>query len=316
MNKTIFKLLVILICSHLPSTAIASNSAIKECTTNECERWFSEYKRKSREGYADAMEMLGTFYQVGYGTSIDKEQALRWYKRSSKYFSVAGSYKAGLFYLTEADYVDLEQGIRYLKKAARKNHSEASYLLGMIFSQDEFGPHDYDEADKWLSKAFVTSHKQVKSYTNYLKSQKVLTDDNFPQLAKLARVHDQTVIVANTNEKVKADVKADVKGVTASSTPVADIDSEHSPKNESNSIAKTEFPDDEMEVIEVTPLTLVQLFEADFAFFETFMAEKRDAQARKGLYRRPCAETVSCTETSIADFTRMVDQLGSGALSH
>ncbi|KGK01010.1 hypothetical protein ND16A_3212 [Thalassotalea sp. ND16A] len=312
--KTILSLIVMLVCAHLPFTAIASNSAIEKCATNECEHWFSEYKRKSREGYADAMEMLGTFYHVGYGTEIDKEQALRWYKRSSKYFSVAGSYKAGLFYLTEADYVDLEKGVSYLKKAARKNHPEASYLLGMIFSQDELGPHDYDEADKWLSKAFVTSHQQVKSYTNYLKSQNVLTADHFPQLAELAREYEQTVLVSNTNDKVKAEVKDDVKEVTASTTLVANIDSENSPENKGTTIAKTEFPDDEMEVIEVTPLTLVQLFEADFAFFETFMAEKRDAQARKGLYRRPCSATVSCSEASADDFTRMVNNLASGAL--
>lgn len=300
MNRFILSLIAVSACLLLSNTAYAYNIKIESCNTQECEYWFSEYKRKSREGYADAMEVLGTFYHVGYGTSLDKELALRWYKRSSKYFSISGAYKTGLFYLNETSFVNIDKGISYLKKAARKGHPEASYLLGVIYSQDDLIPQDYAEADKWLSKAFVTPHKKAKLYTNYLNSKELLNSNNFPELSVLAR-QSQFFIEDNNATEIASQIP-----LAALDAKQANSEGGNNMNNESTQVAQTQYPDNEMEVIEVTSVTLVDLFESDIAFFKTFMAEKRDGQARKGVYRRTCADSVSCSEMSKEDFSRML----------
>ncbi|MEW6998032.1 tetratricopeptide repeat protein [Colwelliaceae bacterium BS250] len=273
------------------NTAVAEkddpNYKITKCDTELCKHWYNEYKRKSREGYSDAMETLGSFYHVGYGTEVDRALALKWYKRSAKYFSVAGSYKTGLFYLTESGFIDTDKGISYLKKAARKGHSESSYLVGMLYSQQEYVQPDYDEADKWLSQAYRTAHEKVKAYTHYLNDEDMLTIEKFPELSLLYQ--EQQAL----NE---AQLLAEQKAL-------------NNQKEQFNS------PQDEMEVIEISPLMLTDLFAADFDFFKTFMAEKRSGQAQQGLYRRPCAETLSCAEMSKSYFNYLRSIDGGGALA-
>ena len=282
------------------------SSQVKACMEQECQHWFSEYKRKSREGYADAMEVLGTFYHVGYGTKIDKKLALKWYRRASKYSSVSGAYKAGLFYLTEPEFIDLDKGISYLKIAARLGHAESSYLVGMIFSQNELVEQDYDEADKWLSKAFVKNHNQVKLYTGYLESEKLLTQENFPELYQLAQEYNEKTQMVQAQN---VSTEQSTSDQSQSNIQVAS----HTSQTQTQAQG-IDAPTGEMEVIEVTPLTLVELFEADFKYFSTFMAEKRDSQARKGLYLRPCAQTISCSEMDKDDMKRLAVYNGAGAL--
>ncbi|MDN3653227.1 hypothetical protein QWY77_10735 [Thalassotalea ponticola] len=140
--------------SGLQSTdAQAGYQQIPACDTPQCQHYFKEYKRRSREGYADAMEILATFYHVGYGTEKNLELPLRWYKRAAKYFSVMGAYKAGIFMLSEEAFLNTERALAYLKKAGRRKYGNANYILTLLYSENELIPADLAQADHWLAYA-------------------------------------------------------------------------------------------------------------------------------------------------------------------
>ncbi|NMP17635.1 tetratricopeptide repeat protein [Thalassotalea sp. Y01] len=308
MKAVVYNTMLFLIVSAIAmsSDALANKHFVNipNCDSEECLHYFKEYKRKTREGYADAMETLASFYHVGYGTEVNLELALKWYKRAAKYFSVVGSYKAGVFLLTEPDYYDFEQGVSYLKKAGRAKYGDANYLLTVIYTSEEFIDADYQKADKWLTYALQGKHDKSIAYCKYMLANNVMTEQRFSAAYELCQ-KAQIKPVTNTTEKIAN---------AQQSVPINESDS-----NTSSVIAQADSddaaPKGEMEVIEVTPMSLPEMFEADLAYLKNVIAEKRRMTTGSRIYRRPCSLTLSCSEMQMDEFARIRNTSGAGMLN-
>ncbi|WP_189637781.1 tetratricopeptide repeat protein [Thalassotalea sp. HSM 43] len=294
-----------------PSCAQSTNklATIPACDTERCKYYFSEYKRRTREGYADAMETLASFYHVGYGTERNLTLALKWYKRAAKYHSVVGAYKAGLFMLTEQDFLDTEQAIKYLKKAGRRQYSNANYILALIYSQGQYIDTDFSQADHWLSYALSANHQRSMEYCQTLTVENVLTEQNFPDSFALCPSNEISR-AQPTSSYASTQSTAPTEPQTISITLISN--------NQQTQSSPYQAPSNhgDMEVIEVNPGSLPELFDQDLASMKFYVAEKRRQQTGHHILRRPCSLTLSCYEMSKEELIRLRGMQGAGMLGN
>ena len=291
--------------SDARATNLANQANIPACDTQQCQFYFKEYKRRTREGYADAMETLASFYHVGYGTERNLDQALKWYKRAAKYFSVIGAYKTGLFYLTEPEYLDTESAIVYLKKAGRRKYANANYLLTLIYTQGEYITADYAQADHWLTYALESNHNRSIEYCQQLIANDIMTKSSFPNaysLCSKATAKQPKYPKQQDKQELTQDVIAS-EAVLVEKEKTLVSNNFQAPENNG-----------EMEIIEINPKSLPELMDLDLAYMKLYVAEKRRSQTGRSIYTRPCALTISCNEMSRDEFTRIRGFDGAGKL--
>lgn len=151
---------------------------------------FSICAKVALQGDAEAMSVLGTFYNDGIGTNIDKAVAFNWFTQAANKGSVKAWYNLGLMYKngsgTDQDYEKAyscfskgtalnrpmcfyEQGYMLYKglgctqsykkafplfqKAAAQNIDGGMYFLGLCYRNGYGVKANTDSAKYWLSKA-------------------------------------------------------------------------------------------------------------------------------------------------------------------
>ncbi|MEP4890602.1 MAG: tetratricopeptide repeat protein [Aliiglaciecola sp.] len=144
---------ILLFVSVLVFTPYSLAFDFKQCSEDHCVKTFKDFKKYSKKGHPSAMEALGNFYIVGYGTDKDPSRALRMFKKAAKWNQATAQYKAGLMYISQATDDKPSKGISYLKKAAKNKIYDAAYVLGVVYLEGEIVEKDYDEAREWLTLA-------------------------------------------------------------------------------------------------------------------------------------------------------------------
>ena len=255
----------------------------------QCVSYFKQYKKYAKAGYADAMSTLAELYLQGYGTKKDKELSLRYYRRAAKYGSVIGTAKTGLLYLSDQALFNKEQGIKYLKKAARNKHGDSAYVLGVIYSSADYGVFDLQQADKWLAVAYHTNNQMVRKYINQLTRSKIYSAESFP------KVKDIVVGLMQKNQQQ----------TTAS-------------KKTKNSFYVNEivWPEDDIEVITVSPPTLLEIMDDELLSFRNGFPDKFATATGTKITSRTCDQMLSCSTTGKKEFkdklNTLVGLIGSG----
>ena len=187
--------------------ADATKDSLKQCSTKICKDLFKQYKKYARKRHSSAMYVLGEFYYHGYGTKVDKERALRFYRKASIYDFRQAQFKAGSMFFYDPEFMDKEKGITYLKEAARNKHAHAAYALGIIFSGDQMGKSDYQQADKWLAIAIDEKHKRAIEYAQKLQTAAEFSVENYPQisqqLAEIAKEQTQKEKALQENSQIE-----------------------------------------------------------------------------------------------------------------
>lgn len=94
---------------------------------DEAMKW---YKKGAEQGYADAKDKLGWFYEVGWGIPQDYDKAVEWYREAAQDGSIIGQYDLGRCYENgwgvSQDYVE---AAKWYLEAAERGNINASYDL-------------------------------------------------------------------------------------------------------------------------------------------------------------------------------------------
>ncbi len=287
MKKTLI-LIVILATALLSFNTFAATATIGPCQDNSCVDYFKKYKKYARMGYADAMVTLAEMYYYGHGTEKNMKKALKQFKSAAKYGSVKGQFKTAMMYFNE-EFLDLDKGIKYLQKAARNNNADASFLLGIMYFDPDFYEQDFEEADKWLSKAYRKGYNQMPAYITLMKKSGHFTEANFPDL--IEAIEDIPLTITEV-AKVKVEptelVQTESKDLTLASNQTA----ESSTKSD-------------VEVITVYG-NLNDILDSQLLSFRYTSPEKGAQSTGSRIIGKTCAKTLSCAPTSNEDFKRGV----------
>ena len=302
MKKMLTLIILFVVTSLLSCNTFAASATMGPCKESSCVDYFKKYKKYARLGYVDAMATLAEMYYHGHGTEKNMESALKQYRSAAKYGSVKGQYKAAMMYINNEEFLDLDKGVKYLKKAARNNNVGSSFLLGLMYFSPDFYEQDFEEADKWLSKAYQKGFKKMPAYIEYMKKSGHFKAADFPNLmeaienspiaiAKVAPVKVAPAKVAPA--KVAQNKAAPTKSTTLTKT------SGHTSGN-----AKTT----DMEVITVYG-NLNDILDAQLASLRNTYPEKGAQSTGSKIIGKTCAQTISCGLTSEADFSRGVSNI-------
>ena len=279
--KILFKF-ALLLCSSL--FAVQSSAAvIGACQDEECVRYFKEYKKYAKAGYADAMATLADLYYYGHGTEANLNKALKQYRKAAKYGSPKGQYRAAMLYLNDKNVRDLGKGVKYLKQAARSHNLDAAFLLGMIYFKPNYYERDLEEADKWLTRAYEGGHMKISGFIDFMKASEGFSAGDFPELwAAIERDPSQLEAAKNA---------ALAEAAQAARNPEL-----------------TQQQREQIEVITVTS-DLHDLFEAQLAGLKNTYPDKGGVNTGSMLIGRNCKKTFSCATTSISEYNNAVKNI-------
>jgi hypothetical protein len=284
MKKTL--VLISMVAALFSNNTFSATATIGPCQKSSCVEYFQKYKKYARIGYADAMVTLAEMYYYGHGTEINKKKALKQFKNAAKYGSVKGQHKTAMMYLNNEEFKDIGKGIKYLKKAARNNSTGSSFLLGIMYFDKDFYEQDFEEADKWLSKAYLGGFKQMLPYIELMKKSDNFNKANVPELISAIKTAPMTIA---TVPQTKATSTQTNSGIV---TKTSEQNTEQNPKNN-------------LEVITVYS-NLNEILDSQLLSFRYSLPEKGAQSTGSRVIGKTCAQTMSCAPTSQADFERGV----------
>lgn len=181
-SKVIAALTPIIFSSALLVATPAQSAALEPCDTEVCKTHFKKFKKAARRGYLSAQYNTGKFYYFGYGTNIDQEKALYYYRKAAVKGVKEAQYMAGLLFITNDELKDYNQGIKWLERAANFNHVHAAFLLGKVHAIGTGGKANYQKSDKWLSYSFDNKHNKLPAFIETLAESGQFNEANYPIL--------------------------------------------------------------------------------------------------------------------------------------
>ena len=182
--KQIIAPFIVLFLSVFFATNASAGERIEFCQTDECKKYFVEYKKSVKRGHPLAMLTLAQFYLHGYGTEINEKLALKYFKKAAKHGFTSAQLHAGYIFMTSESLKDIDESIRYLSKAAKYDDKNANFLLALIHYDNIYQRRDLAKVDKYLSAAYDQMHRQVPEAIKHIKAAMPITEQSFPLLAK------------------------------------------------------------------------------------------------------------------------------------
>lgn len=171
------------------ATAFFSGSVyadkIEKCETDQCVKYFKQYKKGAKRGHAQAMLTLAQFYHAGYGTEVDTKKALKYFKKAASHGYTAAHFNAGYIQMIDQNLRDIDDSVKYLNTASKYNYKGAEFLLGMIHFDEQYGRKNFAKADAHFAKAFKNKHDQMPNVVQYMQSKNMLDGNQFPKLNAL-----------------------------------------------------------------------------------------------------------------------------------
>lgn len=166
----------------LPVLLFSFNSAaitIKACDNIECVNYFKSFKKAAQRGHSKAMYMLAKFYQNGYGTDINLDKSLTYYRKAALRGIFEAKFKTGYLLLTNTNTYDYDEGVKWLTKAASSGHQNAAYVLGVTY----FNENKLIKADKWLAVAYEKHQVDMPKWLKHINKNKQYDETKLPLLA-------------------------------------------------------------------------------------------------------------------------------------
>ncbi len=153
MNANRFTLLLLFLMLGSKAGAQQTNLFVLPDTTNRVT--FEEIKTNADKGDPTSQCIIGETYYFGFnGLPIDKNEAVKWYRRAAEQGIAEAEYNlAGCCHNGEGVETNEVEARKWWRKAAEQNSKEAQFNLGISY---EFGfgiPSDLQEAVKWYRKA-------------------------------------------------------------------------------------------------------------------------------------------------------------------
>ncbi len=119
------------------------------------------YEGLAKEGDVEALFMIGSYYDKGFGVIQDKSKAFEYYNKAATLGYLKAQYTTGVCYY-EGNGVsrDLYKAIEWLEIAVHEGDGPSIYKLGEIY-YNYFTPENIDRAIYWFNKAIA--YDNVKS---------------------------------------------------------------------------------------------------------------------------------------------------------
>ena len=112
------------------------------------------YLKAAKQGYADAQNNLGFFYENGHGVTRDYTQAREWYLKAAEQGNSDGQNNLGrLYHLGEGVTQDYVKAKDWYLKSAEQGHGPAQVNLGILYSNGYGVTQDYAKAKDWYLQA-------------------------------------------------------------------------------------------------------------------------------------------------------------------
>ena len=97
---------------------------------------FPMIKKAAENNIVDALELIGACYEIGRGTSQNKDIAVRYYKKAAEAGMLSAQLRLADYYLNGTIVThDIWQAIYWYKKAAAQNDPYALFMLGTFADQ-------------------------------------------------------------------------------------------------------------------------------------------------------------------------------------
>ena len=121
-------------------------------------------KKIAEAGNAEAQSKLGVLYASGVGMNMDKQEAVRWYRKSADQGNPVGQWNLAFMYVRgEGVDVNFTDARELFRKSAESGFANAQYDLGMMLLQGLGGKQDQTEAERWFHKAAEQRYREAKT---------------------------------------------------------------------------------------------------------------------------------------------------------
>ena len=134
--------------------ANSSNTTSSIAATNKVINQLEQLKADAEHGDAKAQCELGGCYMTGRGVAKNKEEAVKWFRKSAAQnyakaqMALAGCYQYGIGVAK-----DKEEAVEWYRKAAEQDYAPAEYRLGKCYEEGNGVPKNMSEAALWYRKA-------------------------------------------------------------------------------------------------------------------------------------------------------------------
>jgi TPR repeat protein len=137
----------------------------------EALRWYRK-AGESPDANAGLLEWLGSTYYYGREAPEDVPQAFLWYRRAAEKGNINAMSQLGWMYShAQGTPLNGQEAVRWLRQAADKNYPPAEYYLGAVLLNGLGVPKDYAQAAVWMRKAADQGVPEAMSDLGYLYDQ-------------------------------------------------------------------------------------------------------------------------------------------------
>ena len=172
----------ILLCSGF-SAAADLNSAKGAYEQKDYTTALKEFTVLAEKGSDVAQVTVGKMYMIGEGVTVDRDQAIRWFKAAAVQGNADAQFFLGAMYLLPQK--DIDQGLKWLRLSAEQGLQDAQYLLAKAYLQDiKDHPRDPVQAGVWMRLAAKDNKKFYQDELGVIERQ--LTPDQVAKAKALA----------------------------------------------------------------------------------------------------------------------------------
>ena len=156
--------------------------------TSSTTKQLSDYLEAAKNGDAAAQDEVGDCYYYGYGTSINYEEAVKWYRKSAEQGHARAQFNLGVCY-ESGDGVDkdIAEAVKWYLNAAEQGDARAQCYLGECY-EDGYGVNeDIAEAVKWYRMSAEQGHARAQNNLGLCYFDGNGVDKNFAEAVKWFR---------------------------------------------------------------------------------------------------------------------------------
>ncbi|QHI36048.1 Secretory immunoglobulin A-binding protein EsiB [Kordia antarctica] len=141
-----------------------------EGTSVDKEKAFYWCKKSAEQGFTKAFLNLAGMYSYGDGTSVNKGKAFNWFKKSAEQGDATAQIMlAEMYWKGEGTLKDKSKTFYWYKMGAEQNNPNAQFYLGKLYYFGEGTLTSKNKSAYWIKKAYENENKGYKSPQNQAK---------------------------------------------------------------------------------------------------------------------------------------------------
>ena len=130
------------------------NASIGKTTKQTVDASFSEIKQAAQKGNAEAQYQLALFYEKGDGVTIDRTEAVKWFRKAAEQGFAKAQFSLGNCYVFGDGVAENAiEAVKWFRKAAEQGFAKAQFSLGNCYVFGDGVAENAIEAVKWYRKA-------------------------------------------------------------------------------------------------------------------------------------------------------------------